>query len=63
MSDKRTLKPCPFCGGDAGYLEDLRFEEQSENFPKWYVKCKSCGVKTPTSTISQVQGIWNRRTI
>lgn len=61
MSNKKILKPCRFCGGNAQYEQDLQFVEKPENFPKWFVICKRCGVRTPTSTISHVQAIWNDR--
>lgn len=61
MSDEKTLELCPFCGGDARYEQDYRFVEKPKNFPKWFVICKRCGVRTPTATIPQVQAIWNNR--
>lgn len=59
--NEKTLKECPFCGANAKYEQDLRFEQASEDFPKWYVKCKKCGIKTPIATIPQVQALWNNR--
>ena len=59
--DKKTLLNCPFCNGTATYIQDMRLKEKNENFPKWYIKCKNCGVETPIATIQQVQKIWNTR--
>ncbi|MBP3781715.1 MAG: Lar family restriction alleviation protein [Butyrivibrio sp.] len=61
MNDDKTLKQCPFCGGDAKYEQDLRFEKAEESFPKWFVVCKKCGAKTPVATIPQVRERWNKR--
>lgn len=57
----KTLKSCPFCGGAARYCMDQRFENKPENFPKWYVACKSCSMRTPVASLSYVQKLWNRR--
>lgn len=32
-----TLKPCPFCGGDAEYSKGVRTNEV------WGIRCKKCG--------------------
>ncbi len=61
MKDEKTLKQCPFCGSDARYEQDLRFENASESFPKWYVQCKKCRIKTQVATIPQVREMWNKR--
>lgn len=36
MSDKKFLKNCPFCGGEA------RFSTEDGN----WINCKSCGAET-----------------
>ena len=56
-----TLKFCPFCDGFPHLYEDQRFSHKCYDFPKWYIKCVSCGIRTPTATIEQVVKIWNRR--
>ena len=61
MNKENTLKPCPFCGSNAIYLQDMRFEQKSEQFPKWYVECKGCKIRTSVATIPVVQKQWNRR--
>ena len=58
-----TLKPCPFCGAYRAYLvEDERLAKKGYDFPKWYIRCLSCGVRTPTARVDEVVKIWNRRT-
>ena len=57
-----VFKPCPFCGGAAHVFEDQRFSNKPYNFPKWYITCVGCGVKTPTAKMEQITEIWNRRT-
>lgn len=64
MKEKdRVLKKCPFCGGYARFGEDMRFHEKSQNFPKWYVLCNDCGIRTETATIPLVMKMWNQRTV
>lgn len=58
---KSELKPCPFCGGAGHVYEDGRLSNKPYGFPKWYIICKGCGVKTPTAKMEQVVRIWNRR--
>lgn len=43
------LKPCPFCGGRAKYLE------------AWGVQCVECEAGTPC-TFYEIDEIWNTRT-
>lgn len=59
--DQKTLKSCPFCDGDAGYEEDKRFESMPDDFPKWYILCKNCGIRTPVARRDYVQNLWNKR--
>jgi len=48
------LKPCPFCGGEATFLEFTRS-----------IKCKCCGgafiCTNPLVTTLEVAEAWNRR--
>ena len=55
------LKPCPFCGSHAHVHEDQRFLAKKYNFPKWYIVCYGCGIRTPTVTMEQAVKFWNRR--
>ena len=59
--NERVLKRCPFCGNYARFNEDMRFHEKNENFPKWFVICNGCNVRTPTANIQTVMRIWNKR--
>ena len=62
MDNKQNiLKPCPFCGSAAHIWEDERFSNGGYNFPKWYIECLGCGIKTPTARMDQVVNIWNKR--
>lgn len=62
---KISLKPCPFCGGEARLKKHQRLEQT------WYVQCKNCGVRTPNSVQLPYESwktamnypvrLWNRR--
>ena len=51
-----VLKPCPFCGGEAGFFAFEIFVEHS-------VRCKSCGCGTEDDyrTEKEAAEAWNRR--
>ena len=55
------LEPCPFCGSAAHVWEDERLTGKPHNFPKYYILCNGCKVKTPIGTLEYVVRIWNRR--
>lgn len=55
------IKHCPCCGGNASVYEDARFHAKPYDFPKWYIQCHDCGLRTPIGTTYQIVKIWNRR--
>jgi len=57
-----NLKLCPFCGNVAHVWEDEKLTGMPYNFPKFYISCNGCKVKTPVGTLEHVVRIWNRRT-
>ena len=60
--NERVLKKCPFCGGYARFCEDMRFHEKRDSFPKWYVMCMGCNIRTPVADRTLVIKMWNERT-
>lgn len=48
------LKPCPFCGGEAG-------TRAPNLYSRTCVVCKSCGISTRYDTPEAVKRQWNRR--
>lgn len=55
------LKRCPCCGNKARFLESARYERENDRFPKWYVQCSECGIRTQVATIEMVKNMWNNR--
>ena len=48
------LKPCPFCGGEAGITTDI--------YSKYVASCKECGaVSKNADTIDGAAKAWNKR--
>jgi len=66
MEEGRALERCPFCGAYAAYREDQRLTKakpiRPQYFPKWYVECQECGIRTPVADIPTVTKMWNKRT-
>ena len=58
----RILKECPFCGAYAKMYEDERFLFEPVSFPKWYITCIACKVRTPTTFKEDAVKRWNKRT-
>lgn len=55
-----TLKPCPFCGGKAFYMEDC-----SDDFMGW-IQCEDCEADGPCpapykNNRDQAMKLWNTR--
>ena len=49
-----TLKPCPFCGGEA--VREMPFGLA------YHIRCATCGVSTASSKIVQdCEDLWNKR--
>ena len=61
MFENKILKLCPFCGKGARVKEDLRFEQTSYNFPKYYVECKGCYIRTKVGKLRYAVERWNTR--
>lgn len=59
----RELKPCPFCGACAKMYEDERFSFKPASFPKWYITCIACKIRTPTTLKEDAVKRWNQRKI
>ena len=56
-TNELTLKPCPFCGGEAILVKDF------SSFKDWtYVRCKECGAATSVSgNAYKAIELWNKR--
>lgn len=48
-----SLKPCPFCGGEAKLL--------GKTMSPWRVRCEKCGTSTITESKKYVITRWNNR--
>ena len=59
------LKPCPFCGGEAG-LRNTLAERKASSPTSAYVMCESCLASTSSfegsTCVSKAISAWNRRT-
>lgn len=59
MSDTSTLKPCPFCGGEASIIDN-----RGRPVCRHYVSCDSCGAQTRGTAFENDEfntWEWNRR--
>ena len=61
--ENRVLKKCPFCGACAKMYEDERFSFKPVSFPKWYIACIACKIRTPTTLKEDAVKRWNQRKI
>ena len=65
MTTETELKPCPFCGGEAGLYHHTPFGYE----PSWHVECvdgdggdEGCGCGTcHHETKAEAIAAWNRR--
>lgn len=53
---EKTLRECPFCGGKASVLRDIRSHS-------YFVACLNCGIETARiyHTKESAEKVWNRR--
>lgn len=59
MPDPVRLRPCPFCGGEAGACES---EPIVELLTAYWVRCTLCGAATMDAiNKATAHGYWNRR--
>ena len=57
----KQLKPCPFCGHNAGkYLYDP-FDGYQETRITYIVKCVHCCANVERTTMEEAIEAWNRR--
>lgn len=54
------LKPCPFCGGSARFVE-LRYDKYSAGFVKCNKKGIACCEQSVVQTREKAVEAWNRR--
>ena len=55
------LKPCPFCGGNAEFIENMEMWG-TEPHKMYMVRCSNCYVKTQyRDNIDKATKVWNRR--
>lgn len=57
---ERTLKPCPFCGGEADYVQ-----RRSNNGNTWFVfaKCSICGAQSKAQFVNDILSAENAKDI
>lgn len=57
MVTETTLKPCPFCGGDAG------MQTWTSNFSAVCLAVPYCAETRPMKSYEEAAEIWNRRAV
>ncbi len=55
MSERESLKPCPFCGGEAKAQEGFPYERSPG------VECASCPAEITQASLSDAITAWNTR--
>ena len=53
MTERDELRPCPFCGGEPGMMQQTKVN--------WAVMCHVCGAEGGWSNPSDAIALWNRR--
>ena len=62
MSDKRILKPCPFCGSKRAHVDEYDGDPQCP-YSSYSVICGKCDASTKVySTGKAAINAWNKRT-
>ena len=59
----KTLKPCPFCGGEAEVFMDTCtcVEDGTSHGPLWFVVCAECPATVCGSDKESAIAAWNKR--
>ena len=64
------LKPCPFCGGEAGAMEHTEVIGHGACVKEYYVQCLECGAQGPREStyykpwwqcVEECAKKWNKR--
>lgn len=55
------LKPCPFCGSEAGLKEYNPYDGYQGNYSVWRIMCSKCKVLIQRGTKEEAIVAWNRR--
>jgi Lar family restriction alleviation protein len=56
--DAKTLKPCPFCGGEGEPHENANSPDTGLH----WIRCKVCGADGPSETLDAIAS-WNHRAL
>lgn len=59
-TEAKTLKPCPFCGTDAGLYPSVRWPGGGKPYA---IDCVGCGIDFVPREGLDVIAAWNRRTV
>ena len=59
------LKSCPFCGGEAEYDKETKFDHHGDMYTNHYVWCSypknGCGARIYGNSKNEVINLWNTR--
>lgn len=54
------IKPCPFCGDNDPYWDQMQIDNDTVNF----LVCRDCGCEGPHSPLFEIAAkLWNIRTV